>query len=131
MGMTFVRAGIHPGMGATFWLPALAGVAKGWELLLTGRVIDAAEAYRIGFVNRVVVRDKLMAEAEALAAEIATAAPVAVRLLKETLRRSLDDGLAKALEEESRQQAESFRTEDAQEGIRALREKREPKFKGR
>jgi enoyl-CoA hydratase len=131
MGMSFVTVGIHPGMGATFWLPTLVGVPMAWELLFTGRLIDAVEAYRIGLLNRVVTRDKLLGAAEILAGEIASAAPVAVRLLKETLRRSLDDGLARALEDESRQQAKSFQTEDAKEGIRALMERREPKFRGR
>jgi len=131
MGMTFVRVGIHPGMGATVWLPTLVGVAKAWELLFTGRIIDAQEAYRIGLVNGVVARDKVLAEAEIMASEIASAGPVAVRLLKETLRRSLDEGLSRALEDESRQQARSFQTEDAKEGIRALMERRPPRFEGR
>ncbi|MBI5440157.1 MAG: enoyl-CoA hydratase/isomerase family protein [Deltaproteobacteria bacterium] len=131
MGMTFVRVGIHPGMGATFWLPTLVGVAKAWELLFTGRLIDAREAYQIGLVNRVVQRDRVVDEARELAAEIAEAGPVAVRLLKETLRRSLDQGLERALEDESRQQARTFRTEDAREGIRAITEKRKAAFKGR
>jgi enoyl-CoA hydratase/carnithine racemase len=131
LGMTFVRVGIHPGMGATFWIPTLVGVAMAWELLFTGRLIDAAEAHRIGLVNRVVTRDHVLEEARALASEIALAAPVAVRLLKETLRGSLDEGLERALEMESRQQARTFQTEDAREGIAALMERRSPKFRGR
>jgi enoyl-CoA hydratase len=131
LSMSFVRVGIHPGMGATFWLPTLVGVAKAWELLFTGRAIDAREAHRIGLVNRVVQRDQVVEEARVLAAEISEAGPVAVRLLKETLRRSLDQGLERALEEESRQQAKTFRTEDAREGIRAIRERRRPVFKGK
>lgn len=131
MGMTFVRVGIHPGMGATFWVPALVGVAKAWELLFTGRLIDAREARRIGLVDHVVSKERVLLEARSLAAEIAEAAPVAVRLLKETLRRSLDEGLERALEEESRQQARTFRTEDAREGIRAIIERRRPGFRGR
>ena len=130
LGMTFVRVGIHPGMGATFWLPHVVGAAKAWELLFTGRIIDAQEGHRIGLLNRVVARDKLLAEVEFMASEIASAAPVAVRLLKETLYRSIDPDLDQVLDQESRQQAATFETLDAREGIRALQERREPRFHG-
>lgn len=131
MGMTFVKIGIHPGMGATFLLPSIVGTAVAAELFFTGRTIDAAEALRLGLVNRVVEGDRLAAEVQGLAAEISTSAPVAVRMLKESIYARDDRALDQALEQESRQQAATFLTADAREGIAAAMERRKPRFEGR
>ncbi len=130
LGMTFVRLGIHPGMGATKLLPRLVGTAIACELLFTGRVFDASEAARLGIVSHVVAREELGRTARQLAGEIATAGPVAVRMTKQAIYRGLEHSLEDALELESRQQRITFGTEDAKEGIRAIMEKRSPIFRG-
>jgi enoyl-CoA hydratase/carnithine racemase len=130
MGMTFVRVGIHPGMGATYLLPSLVGTAKAFELFFTGRIFDATEALSYGLVNRVVARPRLLEEVGALASEIAASAPIAVRTLKESIYRMMNPGLEQALEFESRQQAATFATLDAKEGITAIIERRKPRFRG-
>lgn len=131
MGMTFVKIGIHPGMGATFLLPSIVGTAAAAELFFTGRTIDAAEALRLGLVNRVVEGERLLEEVRGLAAEISSSAPVAVRMLKESIYVRDDRALDQALEQESRQQAATFLTADAREGITAAMERRKPRFEGR
>lgn len=131
LGMTFTRLGIHPGMGATWFLPRLVGRAAACDLLFTGRLIDAAEAQQLGIVNRVVPRAALAETVAAYAAELAAAAPIAVRLVKRALQRSPDHTLADALDLESLQQKATFQTDDAREGIRAVMEKRTPLFRNR
>ena len=131
MGMTFTKLGIHPGMGATFLLPRLIGTARACELFFTGRVFDAAEAERLGIVNRVVPRAELGAAARALADEIAAAGPVAVRMVKKAIYRGTDHNLDEMLDIEALQQSVTFTTEDAREGIRAVMEKRAPRFTGK
>jgi enoyl-CoA hydratase/carnithine racemase len=131
MGMTFVRLGIHPGMGATHLLPRLVGSAVACELLFSGRVFDAAEAARLGLVNRVVNGDALGDAARQLAEEIAGAGPIAVRMTKRAIYQGLSHNLEESLELEALQQGVTFGTEDAKEGIRAMMEKREPRFAGR
>jgi len=131
MGMTFTKLGIHPGMGATYFLPRLIGVARACDLLFTGRIIDAEEAEQLGILNRVVAREGLPAAIETLAEELAAAAPIAVRLVKRAVYRGIEHSLADALDLESAQQAATFQTADAKEGIRAVMEKRAPKFLGK
>ena len=131
LGLTFTRLGIHPGMGATYTLPRLVGTAVACELLFTGRVFDADEAARLGIVNRVVQRDQLAAAARSLATEIASAGPVAVRLTKRAIYQGNAHTLDDALALESAQQSQTFATDDAKEGIRAIMEKRTPVFRGR
>lgn len=131
MGMTFTKLGIHPGMGATFFLPRLLGTARACELLFTGRIIDAPEAERLGLVSRVVPREAFSAAVLELANEIAAAAPIAVRMVKRALYRGVESSLDDALDLESMQQSATFQTADAREGITAVLEKRPPKFVGR
>lgn len=130
MGMTFTRLGIHPGMGATHTLPRLVGTAVACELIFSGRVFDADEAARLGIVNRVVQRDDLGTAARTLAEEIAAAGPLAVRLAKRAIYQNVAGDLDSALALESAQQTETFRSDDAREGIRAMMEKRPPVFRG-
>lgn len=131
MGMTFTRLGIHPGMGGTYFLPRLAGTARACELFFTGRVFDAAEAERMGLVNRVVPRAEFDGAVRGLAGEIAAAAPVAVRLVKRAIYRGTGHTLEEMLDFESLQQAYTFGTADAREGVTAMLEKRPPRFVGR
>jgi enoyl-CoA hydratase/carnithine racemase len=79
LGLNFVRLGIHPGMGATWTLPRLVGPARAAELLFTGRIVDGAEAERIGLVNRAVARDEVLPCTLGMAREIAESAPLPVR----------------------------------------------------
>lgn len=131
MGMTFTKLGLHPGMGATFLLPRLVGTARACELFFTGRVIDAAEAERLGIVNRVVAAESFSAAVRELAGEIAAAGPIAVRMVKKSIYRGVEHSLDDMLDYESLQQGITFQSEDVREGIRAIREKREPRFTGR
>jgi enoyl-CoA hydratase len=130
MGMTFTKLGIHPGMGATYFLPRLIGTARACELLFTGRIVDAAEAERLGLLSRVVTREAFPAAVHELASELAAAAPIAVRMVKRALYRGVESSLDEALDLESMQQAATFQTADAREGITAVLEKRAPRFSG-
>jgi enoyl-CoA hydratase len=131
LGMTFTRLGIHPGMGATYFLPRLLGTARACDLLFTGRLIDAEEAEQLGLLNRVVPREALPAAVGEYAAEIAAAAPIAVRMVKRAIYRGITHSLAEAVDLESLQQRATFETADAKEGIRAIMEKRAPLFTGK
>jgi enoyl-CoA hydratase len=131
MGMTFTKLGIHPGMGATYFLPRLLGAPGACDLLFTGRIIDAGEAQQLGLVNRVVSHEAFPAAVEAYANELASAAPIAVRMVKRAIYRGLTHDLASAVDLESTQQRATFQTEDAKEGIRAVMEKRAPRFTGK
>ncbi|HEY2772501.1 MAG TPA: enoyl-CoA hydratase/isomerase family protein [Candidatus Binatia bacterium] len=130
VGMTFVRLGIHPGMAATWTLPRLVGPSAAADLLYTGRLIGADEALSLGIANRI-AGDDFDAVVDELAGAIAAAAPVAVRETKQSLRDSELRSLDAALAHEASVQAMTFTTEDAGEGIRAMREKRAPAFRGR
>lgn len=130
MGLNFVRLGIHPGMAATFTTPRIVGMARACEVIFTGRLYTGEEAWALGLVNRVVPAEKLMEETLTLAREIAGNAPIAVRLAKRALYRGEADLLEAAIEVESEHQAYTWTTEDAKEGIAAMREKRPPKFRG-
>jgi enoyl-CoA hydratase len=131
IGVTFVRVGLHPGMGATFLLPALVGRAAAAELLLTGRVVDATRAQSLGLVSEVVASDDLQPRARAVAEEIAKGAPVAVAQLVETLRHGGHRTLDEALDREASCQAVDYATTDMTEAIAAFRDKRKPSFVGR
>jgi enoyl-CoA hydratase/carnithine racemase len=130
VGMTFVRLGIHPGMAATWNLPRLIGPSQAADLLYTGRLIGADEALALGVANRI-AGDDFDAVVDELAGQIAGAAPLAVRATKQTLRGSEGRTIEDALTREAAVQAVTFTSEDAGEGIRAMREKRTPDFKGR
>jgi len=127
----FVKRGLHPDWGGTYFLPRLVGMAKACELTFTGDVVDAAEALRIGLVSQVVAPEELMPTVQALARKIAAGPPVAIRQAKRALYRNAESGLREALEFETFAQNACFETEDAREGIRAFVEKRAPMFRGR
>lgn len=130
-GLQEVKWAIFPMMGSTVKLPRQLPYARTMELLLTGELMDAQEAYQLGFVNRVVPRDKVMEEAERFARIIADNGPLAVIALKKAVIQciglTLREGLAKEVEIGS----PVFMTEDAQEGPRAFKQKRKPQYKGK
>ena len=108
-------------------LPRLVGVMRAREILLTARRLSAQEAREYGLVSRVALHEELMEQARSVAMGMTELAPLALELLKATINRNL---LSSDLEFAERANAWLFTTRDAQEGIRAFREKRKPKFSG-
>jgi enoyl-CoA hydratase/carnithine racemase len=127
----YVKLGIVPGDGGAYFLPKLVGMAKALELLLTGDLIDAAEAERIGLVNRVAAPERLLEETYALARQIAAQPPVAVRLIKRAAYQSQRTDLRTALDLVSSHMAVVTETEDHLEAVRALLEKRPGVYHGK
>jgi enoyl-CoA hydratase/carnithine racemase len=131
IGGNFARLGIHPGMAISQLLPAAVGYEAAAELLFTGRLVRGKEAVEMGLARRAVPRDQVLTEAHALAAEIAMAAPLAVRWIKRTLRNVAGRDLDATLQAESMAQTLLMQSKDAQEGIQASMARRDPQFKGR
>ncbi len=127
LGFTFLKLGLHPGMGGTFFVPRIIGRSAATELLLTGRIITAEEALRIGLISRITSKDTLMNEAQAIAHEILTCGPQAQQQLLTTMRGDLVD-LAAALDREAEMQSINYNSAEFAEGLSAVREKRTPKF---
>jgi len=129
--MVFVKRGIVPDTGGSFTLPRLVGPARACELILTGDAINAAEADRIGLVNRVVPHDELMKAAKELAQRIAKNPPLAVAMAKADLYKAMEEkDIIKQMKREEKSQEVLLNTEDFQESAAAFMEKREPVFKG-
>ena len=129
-GQPEVAIGIIPGYGGTQRLPRLVGKGRALEIILTGEMIGAQEAHRIGLVNEVVAKDDLIPRAEALIQKIAVNAPFAVKLTMEAVNRGLDTTLGEGLEIEATLFARCTATEDMKEGVAAFRDKRKPSFQG-
>jgi enoyl-CoA hydratase len=131
MGQPEVKLGLLAGYGGTQRLPRLVGKGRALEMLLSGEPIDAAEAFRIGLVNRVVKRESLLDEAKALAKKILAAGPAAVRLTIDAVNGGLDRSLAEGLALEAELFGQIAATSDMKEGTAAFLEKRPPKFTGK
>jgi len=131
LGVPFVKLGMHAGMGGTHLLPEVVGEAHAKDLLLTGRVVDADEALRIGLVSRVLDPATFQADVLAIAEGIAAGAPIATRLTTLALRDGGHTDLETALQWEALAQPITLATADLQEGIAASKEKRPPNFQDR
>jgi len=129
IGFTFAKIGLHPGMGAEYFLTRLVGRARTCELLMTGDLITADEAYRIGLVNHLAEPDELMNKARELALKIAAMPALPVRMLKESIDAAMNSTLEQTLHREAAYQAICYLTGDIKEGIESTRDKRTPNFK--
>lgn len=130
-GELFWKIGLVPDGGGTWLLPRLVGLARAKELIFTADVIDAADAERIGLVNRVVPAAELQATTRALAEKIAAGPPAVLRMAKHMVNRAATSDLAAALDLEAFSQGLAIASEDHQEGLRAFFDKRPPAFTGR
>lgn len=130
-GELFIRRGLVADLGGLWRLPQVVGPSKAAELLFTGDVISAQEALEIGLVSRVVPHEELLPTAMALAKKIASNPPIAMRYMKEGLRRSRHASMAEMGEYIGNALAYLFTTEDHREGALSFVERREPVFRGR
>jgi len=130
-GMSEVLRALVPGGGGVQRLPRQVPYVLAMELLLTGDMIDAQEAYRMGLVNKVVPLPQLMSAAEEMAKKIANNGPLTVRAIKESLMRGMDLPLDHALRMNTLLTRINLTTEDSAEGPLAFTEKRPPRYKGR
>jgi enoyl-CoA hydratase len=130
-GQPEVSLGIPPGFGGTQRLPRLVGKGRAKELLFTGDMIDAAEAYRIGLANQIVAPEELIDKAKAMAHKILSRAPIAVQVCKAAVNTGLDIDLNSAIAYEAEVFGLCFATEDQKEGMTAFIEKRKAAFIGK
>jgi len=131
LGQPEINLGIIPGYGGSQRLPRLVGKGRALELLLTGAPITAAEAWRIGLVNRVVPAGELMTAVKQLASELARQAPIAMRYILEAVNHGLEMPTADGLHLEATLFGLVAASDDMREGTRAFLEKRKPEFTGR
>lgn len=130
-GQPEVKLGIIPGFSGTYRLAKLVGQGYAKEMIYSGRMIDAAEALRVGLVNHVVDPEELLPYVFALAEDIVANAPIAVRYAKECINRNYDMSAADSIELESQLFSKCFATEDQKNGMKAFMEKTKPEFKNR
>ena len=130
-GQPEITLGVAPGIGGSQRLTRAVGKAKAMDLILTGRMMDAAEAERCGLVSRVVPAADLLTEAKAVAAKIAGLSPIAAVMCKEMVEAAFETTLSQGVRYERRLFQSLFAFEDQKEGMAAFLEKRKPNFKGR
>lgn len=126
-----IKLGWHGGSGMTQFLPRLVGYGKALQMILTGDIVDATEAHRIGLADECVPEQELGARAAALAARIASYSPIAVEMSKHSVRMSMATAPPVGLAVENDSFTYCMTTEDSREGISAFLEKRDPVFRGR
>jgi 2-(1,2-epoxy-1,2-dihydrophenyl)acetyl-CoA isomerase len=124
IGAVFNKIGLHPDLGATWLLPLLCGFGRAMELVLSGDMIPAPEAHRIGVFNRVVAADALLAETYAFARKLATKPPEALARAKRSMHAAVRSSLEQALVLELEQQLALFETDEARDALLAFLEKR-------
>lgn len=127
LGFTFLKLGLHPGMGGTYFVPRIVGAGIATELLVTGRILGAEEALRIGLVSRLCEKAKLLEEARSVANEILSCGPLATAQLLETMRGDTAH-LEQALAREAVCQSVNYAGAEFAEGLAAIKEKRSPRF---
>ena len=130
LGLPQSSQGTIPWDGGSQRLPRIVGKARALELLLTSRTIDAAEALRIGLINKIVPAKNLLPETQALASQLATKGPIALKYAKEAVNKGLDLTMEQGLRLEADLYFLLHTTADRTEGVRAFLEKRTPRFKG-
>jgi len=130
-GFPEIKLGILPGGGGTQRLPRLIGAGKAKELIFSGDFISAEEALRVGFVNKVVPADQLMAEAKKMAKKFASKGAIALQMAKSCVNEGLRMDLERGLQYENKCFSILFATEDQKEGMNAFIEKRKPNFEGK
>lgn len=126
----FIRRGLVPDGAGAWLLPRIIGIQKTKELFFLGDDLSAADAASLGLVNRVVPSDRLADEVDALAARLAAAPTIAISLAKRLVNESLDVDRATALRAEAAAQEQNMQTHDANEGVKAFVERRDPDYKG-
>jgi enoyl-CoA hydratase len=131
IGFPEVTLGILPGFGGTQRTAKLVGLARAKEMIFTGKVITAAEAYEMGLVNKVVPDDQLMGAVQELAGQMLSAGPVGIRLAKACINKSLAMDIDSGLDFEAEAFGLCFGTEDQKEGMSAFLEKRTPTYRGK
>ena len=127
---SFVRIGLHPDWGGTWLLPRAIGRSAAFEMMVTGRIVDAEEALRIGLADRVVPAASLSDETQKLARAIVSGPPLAIAAIKRALSESERNSLNAQIDLETESQLKAFQSNDAAEGMAAFSEKRPPSFKG-
>ena len=127
----FAKIGLHPDWGSLYHLPRLIGPARALELMWTGDAVDAAEAFRLGIVSRVLPAEQLLPDTIAFAERLAQGAGFALAQIKQSVNASLTLTLEGALAREIEAQEMCWNSRDAKEGITAFLEKRAPKYEGR
>lgn len=130
-GEIFVKRGLMPDGGSTFILPRLIGLGRALELMLTGEIVDAAEAHRIGLGNKVIAAGEFEAAVWEYAVRIAAGPPLVHQAIKRAVARSQEGTFDQALDRERENQLELLQTQDFMEGVMAFIQKRDPKFKGK
>ena len=131
VGVNFTKLGLSPGMAGSWLISQLAGLATAIDLLFTGRTLVADEARQLGLLHQVLPADRLAEAVHELALAIAANGPVAIRETKRILYANAQLTLDDSLLNEAHAQSVCFHTEDLQEGVAAIREKRTPKFAGK
>jgi len=130
IGQTFTRVGLMPDWGGTYLLPKLVGSSKALQLVLSGEMVAADEALRLGLFDRVVQHEQLAGETDDYARSLVDKPPLAMALAKSTIYSSEAGTMERVLQLELEHQLRCFQSEDAKEGLRAFLEKRNPTFQG-